>query len=223
MLILGIETATEICSVAIFDENKVIIEKSVSEKNAHSAVLTLLIEEVMCCSAIHLSNLNAIAVSEGPGSYTGLRIGYSTAKGLCFGLDLPLIIISTLQSMAHGLKAQNSGFERYIPMIDARRMEVYAAVFDSELNIVVPEQPFVLDENSFISETENLITMIGGSGSEKFAQITKQRNNLTFVHSFQSSAKHLQPIAVQKFREKNFADLIHSEPNYIKAFYTTKC
>jgi tRNA threonylcarbamoyladenosine biosynthesis protein TsaB len=220
-MILGIDTATENCSIALFNENGILGTQSFAEKNAHSAVLTVMIEELLKSQNLSLSKLKAIAISEGPGSYTGLRIGYSTAKGLCFGLDIPLINVSTLASMAQGLKINSPNYDLYCPMIDARRMEVYTAVFDSNLNNVVSDTPMILNEKSLQDIFKNKKVLVGGNGSNKFKDWFVQNDNIYFVENLDSKAEFLVNLALEKFNNNDFADLVYSEPNYIKAFYTT--
>ena len=148
--LLCIETATEICSVALLQDDKLIALRENHEGNAHASQITLLIEAVMKDANIELKNLDAIAVSKGPGSYTGLRVGVSTAKGLCYALDIPLIAINTLESLAHEIiKNNNIQKANFCAMLDARRMEVYCAVFDNQMNSIKKTEAKIIDENSF--------------------------------------------------------------------------
>src|SRR6476661_4332435 len=154
-LILLLETATSVCSVAVAEDGKLLAIHEESEKNIHATHLTLFIENVMQQAGRSLSDLDAIAVSMGPGSYTGLRIGVSTAKGLCYAMDKPLIGINTLESMAAVIA--NSSTSLYVPMIDARRMEVYTAVYDADLKEILPTQAMILDEQSFAALSGDLV------------------------------------------------------------------
>ena len=152
-LILQLETATSVCAVALSIDGKTIAFKEETAQNIHASKLTLFISEVMEQAGIKFNDLDAIAVSKGPGSYTGLRIGVSTAKGLCFALDKPLIGINTLKMMATGFLAEHAGYEGLVcPMIDARRMEVFTAVFDHQLTEVKATNAKIVDENSFLMQ-----------------------------------------------------------------------
>jgi len=150
-LILLLETATSRCSVALSENGIIIAHKEASERNIHASHITLFIEELMINSGKNYSDLNAVAVSKGPGSYTGLRIGVSTAKGLCYALDIPLLGIETLEAMSAGLLAQNDlqDSDLLVPMIDARRMEVYTGIFDKDLNVHEPVSAKIVDSSSF--------------------------------------------------------------------------
>ena len=160
-MILCLETATPVCSVALNESCCTIALRETEGQNAHSEKITNFIREVMEVAKIDYSQLDAVAVSKGPGSYTGLRIGVSTAKGICYAADVPLMAIDTLEAMAYGLKAklgsQIGENDLLIPMIDARRMEVYAAIFDTNLNKINDTAALVIDETSF----ENLRKTIG--------------------------------------------------------------
>ena len=196
--ILHIETATQICSVALSENEKIITSKSSDEKNAHSRILTVFIEEILDSNNLKPQDLDAIAVSMGPGSYTGLRIGVSTAKGLCYSLDKPLIAVSTLQAMAWGMvektdrKLQKALF---CPMIDARRMEVYAAIFNQS-NIQEREiLAEIIDENSFADLLQTNEVLFAGDGAEKCKEILSPNPNAHFINDFVPSAEYMAAIA----------------------------
>lgn len=221
--ILCIETATEICSVALVSETKVLSLCEDHYGNAHASRLTLLIDEVVKKAGISLRQLDAIAVSKGPGSYTGLRVGVSTAKGLCYTLEKPLIAINTLQSLTnHFLKNQPSAIRhlQLIPMLDARRMEVYCAVYDENLNELKPTEAKIIDEQSFAEELNNGMVYFFGNGASKCKSVIKHPNAV-FVDHINSSASGLQELVVKAFEEKQFEDVAYMEPFYLKDFVAT--
>ncbi len=225
--ILHIETATIVCSVALSHDENLISRKESSEKNSHSASLTLFIEEVMQAAGIALSQLNAIAVSEGPGSYTGLRIGVATAKGLCYSLDKPLIGVPTLQSMAKGMAdlftQPPSGLPfLFCPMIDARRMEVFSAVFTRDNELFREVKAEIIDENSFSEYLASYHLIFAGDGAEKCKPILEKHPNVSFLNHYEFSAASMIPIATAKFRNSQFEDVAYFEPAYLKDFIAGK-
>ena len=219
-LILGIETATKNCSVALFKDGIVIAEKEhISDGYTHAEQLTLFIQEVIDLANISLKKVEAVALSMGPGSYTGLRIGTSTAKGLCYALDIPLIAISTLKAMAFAIgKNENSAI--YCPMIDARRMEVFSALYDSNNKQVRGVQADVVDENTYTEFLSNEIIFFG-DGSFKCQEIINHKN-AKFIEGIHPSAKNLGIIAKSKFENKDFEDVAYFEPYYLKDFVAGK-
>lgn len=220
-LILLIETSTTSCSVALSEGVKVIALKEANERNIHASHITLFIDEVMKYSGKEYSDLSAIAVSKGPGSYTGLRIGVSTAKGLCYALDIPLISVNTLQSMADSLsKTEEVKESAYlIPMIDARRMEVYTAVYKTDLAIVEEVNAKIVDQSSFLEFNDNELILFG-DGAAKFKEMFSNRPNISFI-DFQNSAAHLASLAHQKLINSEIEDMAYFEPFYLKDFVTT--
>ena len=217
-LILGIETATKNCSVALFKDGIVIAEKEhISDGYTHAEQLTLFIQEVIDLANISLKKVEAVALSMGPGSYTGLRIGTSTAKGLCYALDIPLIAISTLKAMAFAIgKNENSAI--YCPMIDARRMEVFSALYDSNNKQLREVQADVVDENTYAEFLANEIIFFG-DGSLKCQEIINHKN-AKFILGITPSAKNLRILAKAKFEDKDFEDVAYFEPYYLKDFVT---
>lgn len=165
-----------------------------------------------------MKDINAVAVSNGPGSYTGLRIGLSAAKGLCYALQIPLITIGTLQMMAQA--AKNSEANLFCPMIDARRMEVFTALYDSEGNEVMKPAALILDENSFAEELKESRILFFGNGAGKFKDICSNSNAI--FKDIEAEASHLAKISQQKFTAGDFAALAYSEPYYVKEFFTTQ-
>jgi tRNA threonylcarbamoyladenosine biosynthesis protein TsaB len=220
-LILQIETATQVCSAALSENGKTIAVKELQANNIHAGSLTLFIQEVMTSTGYSYSDLDAVAVSKGPGSYTGLRIGVSTAKGLCFALDKPLIAIGTLGMMAKGfLKANPSSDGLICPMIDARRMEVFTALFDSSLTAVENVSAKIINEESFLDKlTQSQITFIG-DGAEKCKEAISHPNALFSTVNFNSAA-NMSALSFETFLEGNFEDLAYFEPFYLKDFVFT--
>lgn len=225
-MILQIETATASCSAALSNQGKLLLVKEITERNIHAEVLTLFIDELVRGAGIKYSDLHAIAVSCGPGSYTGLRIGVSTAKGLCFALDKPLIAVDTLAAMARGAA------ERYgqlpdadvllCPMIDARRMEVYTAVYRQDGTIVKPTSAEIIDENSFERILGNNKILFFGDGAEKCRKVLGQNLNAVFLDGFNNSAADLTQPAFEKFSAGVFEDVAYFEPFYLKDFIAGK-
>lgn len=187
----------------------------ITEAGAHAERLMSLIDEALDSAGIRYQNLDAIAVSEGPGSYTGLRIGVSTAKGLAFGLNKPLIGINTLQALASAILAEES--DLIIPVLDARRMEVYREVFDWNCNSVDQLQAEILSEDSFKNFLEKGRVYFLGDAVEKVRNVI-QSENAIFMEEVSFSAKHMGEIAFQKFQRIEFADLAYFVPNYLKEF-----
>nr|WP_121273363.1 tRNA (adenosine(37)-N6)-threonylcarbamoyltransferase complex dimerization subunit type 1 TsaB [Pedobacter schmidteae] len=227
--ILQIETATPVCSVAISVNGKTIALKEQMASNIHAGSLTLFIEAAMTEAGLKFADLDAIAVSKGPGSYTGLRIGVSTAKGLCFALDKPLIAIDTLQMMAAGFLARQQedkevasvGYKGLIcAMIDARRMEVFTAVFDTALNYVEPTTAKIIDETSFVAELELGSVNFIGDGAMKCAAVITHPNAVFSDINF-NSASHMSKLADQDFAAGRFEDVAYFEPFYLKDFVLT--
>lgn len=223
-LILQIETATTVCSVALAKDARVIAVKEVNERNVHAEKITVFIEQVFAEAGAKLQDLDAVAVSRGPGSYTGLRIGVSTAKGICFALDKPLIAVDTLAAMASGALAFKDKFNEdalLCPMIDARRMEVYTALFGVNGMQVKPTSADIIDEDSF-ADAEGRQLVIFGDGAEKCYNVLKQRTNVVFLPEFANSAKQLTALAAQKFEKGEFEDVAYFEPYYLKEFIAGK-
>ena len=214
--ILNIETSTKACSVALHKNGELIVcREDVTTNFSHSEKLLKFISKLFSDAKLSLSDLDAIAVSMGPGSYTGLRIGVSTAKGLCYGLDIPLISISTLKAMSFGMALEIKA-DLYCPMIDARRMEVYSAFFDINNTEVRKIQADIIDENSYKKELEKKVVFFG-DGSEKLIEKIKHKNAI-FVSDIHPSAKNMGLLSYQKFTKSLFEDLAYFEPFYLKDF-----
>ncbi|MES2560148.1 MAG: tRNA (adenosine(37)-N6)-threonylcarbamoyltransferase complex dimerization subunit type 1 TsaB [Bacteroidota bacterium] len=220
--ILCIETATEICSVAVVSETSILSLCENHEGNAHASQLTGLIETALKEAGLTLQQLDAIAVSKGPGSYTGLRVGVSTAKGLCYALDKPLIAVPTLQSLAaQFVQTQELGdSDLLLPMLDARRMEVYCAGYDKNLLEKRATEAAIIDGNSFAAELENGNVYFFGNGAAK-CQPTITHPNAQFMAGVFCSAKGMSGLAVKAFQEGRFEDVAYFEPFYLKDFVGT--
>ena len=221
-MILCLETATPVCSVALNESCCTIALRETEGQNAHSEKITNFIREVMETAKIDYRQLDAVAVSQGPGSYTGLRIGVSTAKGICYAADLPLMAIDTLEAMAYGMKAklgsQVAENDLLVPMIDARRMEVYAAVFDANLNKVNDTAALVIDENSFEDLRKEHRLWLFGDGAPKLSKLFENQPNINIVDGFHPSAAYMLPLAEKALRAHDFVDVAYFEPFYLKDF-----
>lgn len=214
-LILCLETATTNCSVALSkDGNLLALKEDGSNNYSHAEKLHVFIDEILKENKLKATDLNAIAVSKGPGSYTGLRIGVSSAKGLCFSLDIPLISVPTLTSLAAKV-ALETGF--VIPMLDARRMEVYSSVFDRGLKQIRETKAEILNENSFADYLENNKTVFIGNGVEKFKTIC-EHPNAEFITDKLPSAGEMCSLAETKYKIGDTEDVAYFEPYYLKDF-----
>ncbi|WP_214071156.1 tRNA (adenosine(37)-N6)-threonylcarbamoyltransferase complex dimerization subunit type 1 TsaB [Mucilaginibacter sp. dw_454] len=223
-IILQIETATTVCSVSLAKNGETIAVKQLNERNIHAGVITLFVEELVSSSGLTYAHIDAVAVSSGPGSYTGLRIGVSTAKGLCFALDKPLIAIETLESMAHGILAETCVAPDVLlcPMIDARRMEVYTALFDANGSVVKPTSAEIIDEHSFSEQLLAHKILFFGDGAEKCRSTLGDNPNAIFNTEFSNSATYLNNKALQKYAAAQFEDMAYFEPFYLKDFLVTQ-
>ena len=218
-LILNIETSTTNCSVSLSkDEEILVLREDNNQGYSHAEKLHLFIKEVIDNSDFSKNDINAVAVSKGPGSYTGLRIGVSAAKGLCFALNKPLISVSTLKALAYQVKIKGG---LIIPMLDARRMEVYSAIFESNYSLKREIEAQVLDETSFFSELEKQKIHFIGNGVEKTKELIKHENAI-FIEGKLPSASTMHLIANKKFKINDFEDVAYFEPYYLKDFVAIK-
>lgn len=217
-LILHLETATTVCSVALSQAGKMLALKEENKGFTHAEHLTLFIEEVMKMAGKNFNELNAVAVSKGPGSYTGLRIGVATAKGLCYGLNIPLLAINTLTSLMYGAQRKHSKDFHFCPMLDARRMEVYSAIYKHE-NIIHDTVAIILNENSFSALLDQQEVLFFGDGAQKFKEICKHKQAI-FDLTIEPSAAHMIDFIHKKFISKDFENLAYFEPYYLKEFYS---
>ena len=219
-IILALDTSTKNCSVVLFNGNKIIaLKEQNSDGYTHAEQLTLFIDQVVKSASVTLKEIKAIAISKGPGSYTGLRIGTSTAKGLCYALDIPLISISTLKAMAFTITKSHVA-DIYCPMIDARRMEVFSALYDVNNKQLRGVQADVVDENTYVEFLSNEIIFFG-DGSLKCQEIINHKN-AKFILGINPSAKNLGILAKAKFENKDFEDVAYFEPYYLKDFVAGK-
>lgn len=223
--ILSIETSTPICSVAIHNDGSLLANADLYLEKSHSNSLTPLIEQLLQHCDLEMKNLDAIAVSSGPGSYTGLRIGLSTAKGLCYAMDIPLISISSLDSMTvQVLNFHNTSNSVYIPMLDARRMEVFYKVSDSKLVEVKEISNLIVEENAFqdyVNKYDQIY--LYGNGAEKTRDLLeKQSDKFKWFKNVNPSAQYFGDLAFSKFEKQQFEDLAYFEPDYGKEFYSPK-
>jgi tRNA threonylcarbamoyladenosine biosynthesis protein TsaB len=217
--VLLVETSTRVCSAGIANENGIVsIREDQSTQYSHSSQITTFIEEVVREAGITFSELNAVAVSKGPGSYTGLRIGVSAAKGFCYALDIPLIAVNSLYAMARiAQKEIPETPSFYIPMIDARRMEVYNAVLDSSLKPVRETIAEIIDGNSFSEYLNQGKVALFGDGALKCTETVTHPNALFFDQVYPSVSGLVQP-AFEKLKNKDFEDVAYFEPFYLKDF-----
>lgn len=214
-LLLHIETATDICSICISQNEEILALQEITQFSDHASRITLLLETCLQQAKISLKDLDAVAVSQGPGSYTALRIGISTAKGVCYALDKPLIAVDTLQALALATFQLEQKDALYCPMIDARRMEVYGAIFDKNNQLFQEAAALKIEADTFESYFRNGQHLVfSGDGAEKCKPIL----NSEFAHfnPLVCSAKHLIPLALQAFHRQQFADLAYFEPFYLK-------
>jgi tRNA threonylcarbamoyladenosine biosynthesis protein TsaB len=216
--ILNIETATKNCSVALAKEGKTIVCKELATENfSHAEKLHVFIEAILVECKIQFSELNAIAVSQGPGSYTGLRIGVSSAKGLCYALNIPMIAIDTLQLLAKQIQIDNGII---LPMIDARRMEVFSAFYDENYNQIRATKAEIIDESSYqeISETIHLV----GDGIGKFTNTLTDEKFVFHNAVVYPSANEMSALSFEKYQQSEFVDVAYFEPFYLKDFLLIK-
>lgn len=220
-LILSIETSTTVCSVALHDKDKLIKLQELNFDKSHSKHLIPLIQELFLESGRGLNELNAVALSKGPGSYTGLRIGSSTAKGLCYALDIPLIAVSTLEAMAIQIASKTGDrSDLFCPMIDARRMEVFTGIYDFRGVNVLPVQPIIIENDAFADFfNTNVKLHLFGNGADKCKGIVN--DDAIFIDDINPSAESIGQLAFKKFLIKEFENAAYFEPFYLKEFYTT--
>ena len=222
--ILNIETSTSVCSVALTSEGEVLEHVENYEGQTHATMLSVYIKRMLHYATSRQMKLDAIAVSIGPGSYTGLRIGLSEAKGLAFGMDVPLIGVNTLKLLtvttmfAHFFDDESTLF---VPMIDARRMEVYTAVYDNALRDILPPQPMIIDENSFADLLRDHHLVFCGNGADKVKKLILHPN-AEFIEGVKPVALSMLALSEKAYRENDFIDVAYSTPLYLKEFQATK-
>lgn len=226
--ILNIETSTDVCSVALTSEGQVLDHRENYDGQTHATLLSQYVKEMLDYARSREMKLDAIAVSIGPGSYTGLRIGLSEAKGLAFGLQIPLIGVNTLQLLTvstmfnHFIEEDGERGLLYVPMIDARRMEVYTAAYNPALEAVLEPQAMILDEHSFEHLLEQGYTLVlMGNGSDKARQVLS-RDGVLFIEGIKPVAVDMLALAERAYRAGDFIDVAYSTPLYLKEFQATK-
>lgn len=220
--ILNIDTSTDVCSVALTSEGGVLEHREDYQGQNHAKVLSTFIDEILGYAKPRGIKLDAVAVTTGPGSYTGLRIGLSEAKGLCFGLDVPLIGLSTLELLTVTVMFRDFYDEDvlFVPMIDARRKEVFTGVYNAALDEIMRPQPLILDENSFFGDFADKKLVVFGNGADKAQEIIKHPN-CKFVLGVKPEAVNMLALSERAFRNNNFIDIAYSTPKYLKEFQTT--
>lgn len=222
-VILYIETAGTVCSVALSANDTVLGFRHDNNGRAHAQQLSVFIDDLLSDTGINYTDLQAVAVSKGPGSYTGLRIGVATAKGICFGTDIPLIAVDSLLSLTYVLKQQHHFADSvlYCPMVDARRMEVYTAVFNTRMERVMDTQALIIDESSFADLLKNNKVVFFGDGAEKCKDIICHPN-AQFITTLQASATGMIDEAIKAYTANRFEDVAYFEPFYLKDFVVTQ-
>jgi tRNA threonylcarbamoyladenosine biosynthesis protein TsaB len=223
-LLLNIETATSVCSVALSQDERLVALKENLQSRSHAESLAFLIEDVFKEAGLHYSAIDAVAISMGPGSYTGLRIGVSTAKGLCLALEKPLIAIHTLQIMARKVSEKYTdsdlGSVLFCPLIDARRMEVYTALYDAHNKEVKACSADIIDTTSFLEVIKNNRVVFFGDGAEKCKAFLKDHGNTIFIDGVFPSAVQMGALSYEAFSKSEFVDVAYFEPFYLKDFYS---
>lgn len=218
VFILNIETATKNCSVSLAKNGDTIALREIAEEGySHAEKLHVFIEEIIAENKISFEDLNAIAVSQGPGSYTGLRIGVSSAKGLCYALNIPMIAIDTLQSLAAQISISKGII---IPMIDARRMEVFSAIYDKSLNTLKPVSAEIITEESYQTNEEEIHFL--GDGASKCKEFLHKSNFIFYDEIIYPSAKQMSLLSFEKYKNSDTVDVAYFEPLYVKDFMITK-
>ncbi|MBS1743037.1 MAG: tRNA (adenosine(37)-N6)-threonylcarbamoyltransferase complex dimerization subunit type 1 TsaB [Bacteroidetes bacterium] len=220
-LILNIDCSTEKAIVAVAENGKVLQEVSNQQQKEHASFLHIAIEDVIKKTGATLHTIDAVAVANGPGSYTGLRVAMASAKGLSYALSKPFIALGTLDIMAVAavLETGNESNVLYCPMIDARRMEVFTALYDERMDKVVPEQALILNENSFNDYLQKTKIYFSGNGSEKFRGIVLSKN-AAFITG-ENSMQAMSILSHKKFSANSFSDLLYAEPLYVKEFHSS--
>lgn len=222
-IILNIETSTEVCSVALSKDGELLTYREDDKDKSHASKLTPFIDSVLKEKSVNIEELSAVCVSEGPGSYTGLRIGISVAKGLCFGLRTPLIAVSSIKAMALACINKTDNPDRFLfcPLMDARRMEVYTAIYDDKLNVIEDIHARVIDDASFEEFLSKKNVIFFGNGADKCKQIISSSKAI-FDDEIRCSAVSMVELSHESYKAKNFKDLAYFEPYYLKDFVATK-
>lgn len=221
-LILSIETSTITSSIAIHEDGRLISSQNIHIDKSHSEYLTLSIKYLFETSGVRMKDIDAVAISKGPGSYTGLRIGTSTAKGICYALDTKLIAINSLESMAFGMAKYQHKDTLLCPMIDARRMEVYCLISDNNLAIIEKTQAKIIDESSFKNLLSDNKIIFFGNGAIKCKPMFDHTQNAIFIEDIVPSAEDIGILAWRAYQQETFENLAYFEPYYLKDFIAKK-
>lgn len=222
--ILHIETSTKVCSVALSQDGAVIFKQEDTQGPSHAVSCGVFVDEALSFAESHAIPLDAVAVSQGPGSYTGLRIGVSMAKGVCYGRNVPLIAVPTLQVLCVPILLYHDEVEEnalLVPMIDARRMEVYSAVYDRALREVRATQADIVDDSTYLPYLERGPVYFFGDGALKCQQAI-QHPNARFIADVHPLARHMCPLAERAIAREQYADVAYFEPYYLKEFVATQ-
>lgn len=222
-LIINLETATTVCSVALAKDGQLLFVKEINGDYTHAENLTRFIDTVLEETGYTLKQLDAISISKGPGSYTGLRIGVSTAKGLCYSLNKPLIAINTLQHSASACSLRyGEKNDLFCPMIDARRMEVYCAIYDKNNRCIRATAAEIIDEQAFHELLKKQVIYFFGDGAEKCKPVLSQNPNAVFIDHLYPSAANMIGLSEQAYTQQQFEDVAYFEPFYLKDFIAGK-
>lgn len=219
--LLHIESTSTVCSIAISKDDELVALKELNNGYTHAENLHVFIEQLLKETTLSSNDLNAISISSGPGSYTGLRIGFSAAKGLAYALQIPLITIDTLKALSNKVIQKTKSDVLFCPIMDARRMEVYCAVYDNSFNEVLHIQALVVDETSIQTFHLNKDIYFFGDGMPKAKDLLQSLPNAHFIDYVTASASSMISLAFKKYQANDFADVAYSEPNYLKEFFFT--
>jgi tRNA threonylcarbamoyladenosine biosynthesis protein TsaB len=224
-LLLSIETSSPICSIALHkvEDGHLLGQSELRLEKSHSTHLTVLIEQLVANTGHTVRDLAAVAVSDGPGSYTGLRIGAAAAKGLCFALDIPLVAVGTLPALAHQVAARMPRADTYLyaPMLDARRQEVYTALYRADGYELTAPAPLILTPEAMAEQLTHHAVLFFGSGAAKFQPLVSANPNAVFLADVQPSAVSVSELALGAYQRQEFQDVAYYEPFYLKEVYTT--
>ncbi len=219
--ILLIETATEVCSVALCKNTEILAMREMPQANNHAACLTVFIQDLLTETGLKMADLHAVAVSKGAGSYTGLRVGFSVAKGICYAAQRPIILLDTLASLAWAMrqKMEKNSDYFYFPCIDARRMDAYAGLYDANNQTIMPVDCYTLTADLLANQPPKIV--IGGNAAAKFQPLLADNPQFIFSPIIQNSAAYLAELAYLAFERQDFADVAYCEPFYLKPPFAT--
>ena len=217
---IHIETSTKVCSVALSKEKKILFYKENQSGSSHAELLGVFVDDAFQYAKQNKLDVDAVSVSSGPGSYTGLRIGVSEAKGFCYGLEIPLIAIPSLSIMASQVILSGEDSDFYCPMIDARRMEVYSAIYDKKFNQIREVSADIIDNDSYSEFLSKGKVCFFGDGAAKCKNVITSPNAV-FMDNIYPTASGMVPIANEKYKQKEFVDIAYFEPFYLKEFMAT--